>query len=341
MKLALTAVVGLCVVASACGGVEREPNLATAAERTEAAGSTRIEMTAALTQDGAESDVVCEGAADYDRGRFRLACKADQEVVYEMRRIGKTSYVRSGDPDAAKPWTRLPADHPSDDELSPHRLLGLLRSASRQTERIGEESVRGEETVHYAMTVDCEAAAELTDCPDETTVVDVWVDGDGLVRRIRAELQEGEVEIEFFDFGAVVEVEPPPEDQVGTFDIPKPGPCTETDAKPISVQRAIDVVGGHGFEVTQMQPACEAGVATTLSNFESSELDEGVLLCHVLPEAAGDGLGLVVTSAMIPGRSDLAPIERQVENLQCKLYVEERQREQALARLDAALAELR
>lgn len=131
---------------------------------------------------------------------------------------------------------------------NPAQLMQFLRGTSADIEELGEEKVRGVETTHYRATVDFDAAAERTadigELSDEmrdqvraeiermkkqtgleTLPVDVWLDEDDLVRRIRMDFTfplEGEevgveVTMDLFDFGVDVDVAPPPAEQ--TVDI--------------------------------------------------------------------------------------------------------------------------
>jgi hypothetical protein len=131
---------------------------------------------------------------------------------------------------------------------NPAELLQFLRGTSDEIEELGEAEVRGVETTRYRATIDLEEAAERAadagDLPDEmreamkagvermkaqtgleTLPVEVWVDDDGLLRRMQMDLsfpveaQEVAMEMtmDLFDFGVDVSVAPPPESQ--TVDI--------------------------------------------------------------------------------------------------------------------------
>jgi hypothetical protein len=111
-------------------------------------------------------------------------------------------------------WVRSTDEEHIGEELSPQRLLTMLRDASQSTERLGEEDVRGVGTVRYRLVVECEDV-KLADCENATTPVDVWIDADGFVRRIA--VTEGVASpftFEFFDFGAALSIEAPDEDDV-------------------------------------------------------------------------------------------------------------------------------
>jgi hypothetical protein len=119
----------------------------------------------------------------------------------------------------------------------PSQYLAFLQAAGDLRE-VGTEQVRGVETTHYAGTValdkvaqaaPADARAELqrvvqqleTRLGTSSLPVDVWIDGDGLVRKIvqtyDAAASGGgstRVGVELYDFGTDVEVTVPPADQV-------------------------------------------------------------------------------------------------------------------------------
>jgi len=201
MRLVLFAAV--VVIAAGCGGVDNEPNLAAAIEKTEDAGSLRIEIAASDIEDGKPIEIACRGEADYEGRRLRITCDYGDMGDLDYIAIGNTTYLR-GDlfglrGDATK-WVKSTEDEGLAVQLSPQRLLAMLRGASQETRRVGAADVRGVSTVRYRLRVDCEHA-ELFDCEEATTPVEVWIDEDGFVRRIWLEEESGSGTIEFYDFG--------------------------------------------------------------------------------------------------------------------------------------------
>ena len=123
----------------------------------------------------------------------------------------------------------------------PSQALELLRGAS-ELEDVGTEDIDGTDTTHYRGTLDLEKAAELAPAEVRTSVqaavdqakqqfgsttvpMDVWVDSDELIRRMRfayplppeaggSENSQLVLQMDLFDFGDPVEIEPPPADQV-------------------------------------------------------------------------------------------------------------------------------
>jgi hypothetical protein len=131
---------------------------------------------------------------------------------------------------------------------NPAQLMQFLRGASDDIEELGQEEVRGVETTRYRATLDLDEAveqgadigefseemreqleAEVERLKDQTGLdtlpVEVWIDDENLLRRMRMEVSfpvEGEqvemdMTMDFFDFGVDVRVTPPPDDQ--TVDI--------------------------------------------------------------------------------------------------------------------------
>jgi hypothetical protein len=114
----------------------------------------------------------------------------------------------------------------------PREFLGMLEAAGGDVETVGVESLRGVEVTHYRAALDPAKAATTTgdlgplaeplqagagDVP-----VDVWLDGDGLVRKLevsvsaedRGQAGSASVSFELWDYGEDVEIDLPPADEV-------------------------------------------------------------------------------------------------------------------------------
>jgi len=128
----------------------------------------------------------------------------------------------------------------------PRQFLGALEAISDNVTKVGTQSVRGTETTHYHASIDFGKALDQADIPSSlrdaekqfaksndagpaTIPVDVFVDGDGYVRRISLHLDDFlgndggsgaasgpalTVSVDLYDFGIPVDVQPPPPDQV-------------------------------------------------------------------------------------------------------------------------------
>jgi hypothetical protein len=116
-------------------------------------------------------------------------------------------------------------------------VLGQLEMVSDDARTVGKERIRGVICTRYAATIDPhlqaeqlrdagnDLAAELIERQAGHSSVDVWVDRKGLVRRTAMAVPFGlpggptgqmSMTMDFFGFGAVQEIEVPPED--ATFD---------------------------------------------------------------------------------------------------------------------------
>ncbi len=123
----------------------------------------------------------------------------------------------------------------------PRKLVEILRAASGDIETVGTEELRGVTTTHYRATVDLaeykqlvpraereELQSILDQAVEESTVedlpVDVWLDEQGLVRKVTMSVtaaQAGSMEpvtgaitFELYDYGEDVEIELPSDDDV-------------------------------------------------------------------------------------------------------------------------------
>jgi hypothetical protein len=114
---------------------------------------------------------------------------------------------------------------------TPNSVLGYLHGAGK-VEKRGSETVRGTKTTHYHVTVDLERAAARADAATAESIrrvirlsglkklpVEAWVDDDGYLRKVKwaehtSPQTSAQVTMELYDFGAPVEVKPPPKGQV-------------------------------------------------------------------------------------------------------------------------------
>jgi len=121
----------------------------------------------------------------------------------------------------------------------PRELLDALRSLSGDLETVGTEELRGVETTHYRAVVDpvelakgAATAGQATDGLFDLLIarrgigdvpVDVWIDANGLVRKVSMEVSASEqaspagaatVSFELWDYGERVAIDLPPASQV-------------------------------------------------------------------------------------------------------------------------------
>lgn len=227
MRRALLLGIGLAVALglSSCGGSSTTAeeglprvDVAQAAARTVDTGSARLSISG---EGGPVGSFSGEGELAGDRGRLELRFSdsggglfpADLEAVYSEGslyvRLSGLAGLLPGIVSGGKTWLEL--DLGSDGEAlgeyldlgrgDPTRILETLEAAGA-FEQVGSGQVRGVATTRYRGTVGSDRA-------------DVWVGGDGLVRRVTvSDGGETSVTVELFDFGADVEVERPPADEV-------------------------------------------------------------------------------------------------------------------------------
>lgn len=175
---------------------------------------------------------------------------ADLFSEMEVRTIGDTSYLKFGLLSllgVTTEWISLPTDeanatasglgaspgNPSD--LVP--ALSDLVPGTAEVETVGAEDVRGVSTTHFRMVLDAAAALEAGNLDDQSIAealqampgdgdfpVDFWIGDDGRIYRLRmgfegldsadAGFESMAMTWDFFDYGANIEIVPPPADQV-------------------------------------------------------------------------------------------------------------------------------
>ncbi len=132
----------------------------------------------------------------------------------------------------------------------PRDVLEVLKAVSGTIETVGRESQRGVDTTHYRATLDLaalmrlgagkQAAAALGDLDQlleqsglTSIPIDVWVDDDGLLRRMdlafsMSQPGQGEasasITLELFDYDEPVSIELPPPADVADASTLQPGP---------------------------------------------------------------------------------------------------------------------
>ena len=137
-------------------------------------------------------------------------------------------------------------------QSDPSQFLAYLETVSAGVTKVGTETIRGVDTTHYTASLDPAKAGSRADVPPSlrddlskilqkngvpfTIPADVWVDSDGLARRIQLKLDLGRmagtgggsdlpvmtISIDLYDFGVPVHVEAPPADQVTEFPVGPP-----------------------------------------------------------------------------------------------------------------------
>ncbi len=122
--------------------------------------------------------------------------------------------------------------------FDPSKILESLRGVTGEPEVVGTEEVRGVDTTRYTATLDLATAvaeapadqrdlveAQLDQLGTAEIAVDVWVDGEGLARRLQVNMADvlgaagagdtsAVLTIELFDYGEPVDIQVPSPDEV-------------------------------------------------------------------------------------------------------------------------------
>ncbi len=234
--------------------------IAAAAARTAAQGSARVASTLRVSGPGdLRQSFAGEGAFDFERrtGRIEVGIDAAQGAPFSEATVvfvDSTAYY--GLPPGALPggkrWLQLDLQSLADasaldfgplvqaSQADPTQYLLWLGALGPQVAKVGTATVRGVPTARYRAAVDLARLGEQAPPGQrdewraygetlrrrlgvETVPVEIWVDGDGLVRRLRLEYAsaaEGTstaVTTELFDFGARVDAKAPPPGQVASI----------------------------------------------------------------------------------------------------------------------------
>ncbi len=238
-------------------GVRRSDGSGTPRERLSAAAGAAaaqdfaFEITVDIDGAPAASGIKLVGVLDVETRRLRATVGIgragfDQELVQD----GTTQYLKASaevakllGSDGTKPWIRIDfsADVRAQDpatgfDTNPLDALARLGAIVGPVERVGEENVRGEPTVHFRTVVDGTKSLPTNRViPNADRLrripLDVWLDDQDRPRRLRQSVSfpsgggaETKVATTFesFDYGKAVSVELPPPDQVSEAQLPFP-----------------------------------------------------------------------------------------------------------------------
>jgi hypothetical protein len=229
--------------------------IAVATGKTAAQGSARVATSVTVTgPDDLEQSFEGEGAFDFERRAGRMTIEPRGGEKAEVVFVEAVVYYRlpSGALPGGKRWLQLDlqsvADASSLDfgplvqgtQADPAQHLIWLEALGPEVRKIGEEEVRGVPTTRYRAEVvlgllerqapagkEAEWRAYVETLRGrlgvEAIPVEIWVDADGLIRRLRHELvfaAEGTsttATTELYDFGVQVDAEAPPPGQVAAI----------------------------------------------------------------------------------------------------------------------------
>jgi hypothetical protein len=168
------------------------------------------------------------GLIDYANGRGELVFKGRNDSAWESRAVlvGRDSYLGAKVGDRMY-WMNQSVDEatgadrfmPGARGMSPDRLLKDLIKSSTKVETLGSEEIRGVSATHYRAHLD-ETKLGIDGDAEKPVVVDVWIDEEGLPRRIRVPAGAGDLVVVFdlFDFGVPVSIHAPPANEVVSED---------------------------------------------------------------------------------------------------------------------------
>lgn len=239
--------------------------LVAAATRAADAGSSRVNFTVTTDVPGQDAPLVFAGEGEFDyaaqKGKLTydlsdLFAAVGQDLGSEPAEVildGTAFYMKlpalTGLLPGAKDWIKFDLatlsqqqgfDFGQLQQGDPSALLEFLQ-ATGDVEEVGTEQLDGVDTTHYRAMVDVSKALEQAPAQTKEQVqatldqleaaglselpIDVWVDGEGLPRKVEYDLKvnvEGQevqtvLAMTFTDYGIEVVVTPPPADQVTDY----------------------------------------------------------------------------------------------------------------------------
>ena len=247
-RAALAALAVLGVLAAGCGGGSASTSdIARAASKTAQAGSLEADFQiSGQGLEGSGSGVFNTG--EHPSGQLNMKVTANgRQIPIDTIMTGDVFYMRSpvfarSGVTGGKQWIKIDIV-----ELAEQRGLdvgGLLDASPTPTnalaylqgvgevDEVGSELVGAAKTTHYEVTVDVRRAADRANASErkvlrqviaqagiKTLPLDVWVDGNGYIRKVSYEEHQGrrqaaQVTMLLHDFGVRTPIKPPPSDSV-------------------------------------------------------------------------------------------------------------------------------
>jgi hypothetical protein len=230
-----------------------------AAARTARAGTARTEMQMTMSSAGYQLQLHATGAYGWNptRGDINLVMVGGPTgniTIHELL-LGHTMYMKSPllsrNVPTHTPWVKMNLDSVAatqglgqlmdDNQNNPAQALTLLNGASNSVTLVGKETVRDTPATHYRVVVDYKKLLNNLPAKDRAAIaptihtalqamggstlpMDVWVDDDGMVRRLSYQMHmtlpnsqlttDSSIVMDYFDFGAPVSVKAPPAGEV-------------------------------------------------------------------------------------------------------------------------------
>jgi hypothetical protein len=239
----------LALALAGCGGggspLDPDDPFGSAAENTVEAGTEKTSIDGSVTFSGQTIELKGNGAFDNElqRGELRvtLTIPGQGNVVLDEVYNKLVAWIKSPRFQAALPegkeWIRFDLAKAGEQigydvaavmGQTPTDAFAHLRRASTEATEVGEEEIDGVETTHYRADVDtAKLAADARQKASDPVYkpLDMWVDGDGLVRRVKIDFtsklyptEEDRAHtvltIDLTDFGTEVAVALPPAGKV-------------------------------------------------------------------------------------------------------------------------------
>jgi LppX_LprAFG lipoprotein len=246
------------VLAAGCGsggGALSLDPVASAATKTQQTGTYSFDYTASMQVLGQQFSFTGNGQSDTANGRMQMSMDfkglpaqlTQNGATAEFVLADKVMYLKmpflSGMLPGGKQWMKVDlaaaakqagTSLGSFGQLDPQQWLQQLL-ASSDTQKLGTDTVQGEQMTHYRTTIDPDKAISNVPAAQRAAVrkamkqigvstipVDVWVDGKGLLRQESISLTLGQglqnaamkMTFDMHDFGQPVNVDVPPADQV-------------------------------------------------------------------------------------------------------------------------------
>lgn len=188
--------------------------------------------------DAAGQTQTMSGQARFSDAGMEMKASSDGAQPMELILLGKAMYLKSAELGAGDTWLKIDLSDPD----SPFGMIGKVTDpevmfkameSPKKLELIGSEDVDGVATNHYRITMDPSRYLEAMGFPaamagmlPQELVTEMWVDGDDLPRKFAQTIDIGAADGDasttegtYSDYGADVEIEAPPADQV-TEDLP-------------------------------------------------------------------------------------------------------------------------
>jgi hypothetical protein len=198
-------------------------------------------FTFTTTSDSAGQSQEMTGQARFGDDGMDMTARSTGAQPMELILLDQVMYMRSADLGTGDTWLKI-------DLSDPDSLFGMIGKATdpevmfkamespKKLELVGTEEVDGTQTNHYRITMDparyleaMEFPAAMADMMPKELVTEMWVDADDLPRKFTQTVEvpgsgggapmSSTTQGTYSDFGADVEIEAPPADEV-TEDFP-------------------------------------------------------------------------------------------------------------------------